>query len=204
MKSEIRCDQESKHGMRIFGLGFAFVAFAGLSALVAPLRAQAPASTKREPAKAKAAVGSARQTPATLAQLMKGILYPNSNVIFFAQGDNPADVPPAKDPATAVNPLASSYGKWEAVENSALAIEEAANLLTVPGRKCSNGVAVPVNNADWPKLVQGLRDAGIAAYKAAQSKNQDKILDAADVMTTACANCHDKYREKPTPADRCK
>jgi cytochrome c556 len=65
-------------------------------------------------------------------------------------------------------------------------------------------VAVPVNNADWPKLVQGLRDAGIAAYKAAQSKNQDKILDAADVMTTACANCHDKYREKPTPADRCK
>jgi cytochrome c556 len=204
MKSEIRCDQETHDWMRIFGLGLAFVAFGALSVVVAPLQAQAPASTKGGPAKAKAAAGSARQTPATLAQLMKGILYPNSNVIFFAQGDNPADVPPAKDPATAVNPLASSYGKWEAVENSALAIEEAANLLTVPGRKCSNGVAVPVNNPDWPKLVQGLRDAGNAAYKAAQSKNQDKILDAADVMTNACANCHDKYREKPTPAERCK
>jgi cytochrome c553 len=135
---------------------------------------------------------------------MKGILYPNSNVIFFAQADNPADVPQAKDPATSVNPLASSYGKWEAVENSSLALVEAANLLTVPGRKCSNGRAVPVANADWPKLVQGLRDAGMTAYKAAQAKNQDKILDAADVMTTACANCHDKYREKPTLADRCK
>lgn len=104
----------------------------------------------------------------------------------------------------AINPLASSYGKWEAVENASLAIVEAANLLTVPGRKCSNGLPVPVANADWPKLVQGLRDAGMAAYKAAQTKNQDKILDASDVMTTACANCHDKYREKPTPADRCK
>ena len=135
---------------------------------------------------------------------MKGILYPNSNVIFFAQAGNPADVPPAKDAATATDPLASSYGKWEAVENSALALTEAANLLTIPGRKCSNGRPVPVTNADWPKLVQGLRDAGMAAYKAAQSKNQDKMLDAADVMTTACANCHDKYREKPTLADRCK
>jgi len=204
MKSETGCDQKIKDWMRIFGLAFALAALAGLSGLVAPLRAQAPTPTKGGPAKAKTATASARQTPATLAQLMKGILYPNSNVIFFAQGDNPADVPPAKDPATAINPLASSYGKWEAVENSALAIEEAANLLTIPGRKCSNGVAVPVNNADWPRLVQGLRDAGIAAYKAAQSKNQDKILDAADVMTTACANCHDKYREKQNLADRCK
>jgi cytochrome c553 len=135
---------------------------------------------------------------------MKGILFPSSNVIFFAQGDNPNDVPQAKDPAMAINPLASSYGKWEAVENASLAIVEAANLLTVSGRKCSNGVAVPVANADWPKLVQGLRDAGMVAYKAAQSKNQEKILDAAEVMTTACANCHDKYREKPTPAGRCK
>jgi cytochrome c556 len=44
----------------------------------------------------------------------------------------------------------------------------------------------------------------MTAYKAAQSKDQDKILDAAEVMTNACSNCHDKYREKPTEADRCK
>ena len=141
---------------------------------------------------------------ANLAQVMRGILFPNSNVIFAAQNENPADVKPAADPSTATNPLASTYGKWEAVENSALALYEAANLLTVPGRKCANGRPVPLQNSDWPKLVQGLRDAGITVYKAAQSKNQDKIVDAADVMTTACANCHDKYREKPNLADRCK
>jgi len=174
----------------------------GIFILVGLSQAQTPAPAK---AKAKpASVAPASRNPATLAQLMKGILFPSSNVVFFAQADNPNDVPPAKDPATSVNPLASSYGKWEAVENAGLAITEAANLLTVPGRKCSNGRPVPVTNADWPKLVQGLRDAGMAAYKAAQSKDQDKILEASDVMTTACANCHDKYREKPTPADRCK
>jgi hypothetical protein len=140
---------------------------------------------------------------ATLGQLMKGILYPASNVIFAAQNDNPADVKPAKDPSAATDPLQSSYGKWEAVENSALALTEAANLLTLPGRKCSNGRDVPLKNADWAKFIQGLRDAGMVAYKAAQSKNQDKILMAADVMTTACGNCHDKYREKPKLADRC-
>lgn len=144
------------------------------------------------------------QIPATLAQLMKGILFPSSNVIFAAQSQNPADVPQAKDPSSATDPLASSYGKWEAVENGSLAIVEAANLLTVPGRKCSNGLAAPIKNADWPKLVQGLREAGMAAYQAAKSKNQDKILDASDVLTTACANCHEKYRDKPSLADRCR
>jgi hypothetical protein len=44
----------------------------------------------------------------------------------------------------------------------------------------------------------------MAAYKAAQSKNQDNVLMAADTLTTACMNRHDKYREKPGGiADRC-
>jgi len=156
------------------------------------------------PAPARPVAAPAMQVKADLRQLMRGILFPASNVIFAAQSENPADVPPAKDPSMATNPLASTYGKWEAVENSALALSEVANLLMLPGRKCANGLPVPIKNADWAKFVQGLRDAGTAAYAAAQSKNQDKIVDVADVMTTACANCHDKYREKPTLADRCK
>ena len=100
--------------------------------------------------------------------------------------------------------LASSYGKWEAVENSALAIAEVANLLTVPGRKCANGLDVPVGNADWAKFVQELREAGMTAYAAAQTRNQDKITDAAEVMTAACKHCHDSYRDKRKLTDRCK
>ncbi len=173
------------------------------SGISASLLAQSPAP-KPAPAPAKpAAPAPAMQVSANLRQLMRGTLFPSSNIIFAAQDQNPADVPQAKDPSTATNLLASAYGKWEAIENSALALSEVANLLMLPGRKCANGRAVPINNPDWPKLVQGLRDAGVTVYKAAQTKNQDKIVDAADVMTTACANCHDKYREKPNLADRC-
>jgi hypothetical protein len=161
-------------------------------------RAQAQA-----PAKGAAVTTPAPRVEANLAQLMRGTLYPESNVVFAAQDTNPADVPHAKDPSMATDPLASSYGKWDAVENNALAIAEVANLLTLPGRKCANGLDVPVGNPDWAKFVQGLREAGMTAYAAAQTKNQDKMTDAADVMTTACKNCHDKYREKKL-ADRCK
>jgi hypothetical protein len=136
--------------------------------------------------------------------MMRGILFPNANVVFAAQGADPAEIPQAADPALATDPLASTYGGWQAVENSGLALAEAANLLIIPGRQCANGRAAPVENADWVNFVQGLRDAGMTAFKAAQSKNQDSILEASDVVTTACANCHDKYREKPGgEADRC-
>jgi hypothetical protein len=183
--------------MKIRRVVAASLALTGLSILAGGSAAQTPAPG---PGRGR---GPAFEVYATLAQLMKGILFPSSNVVFAAQSNNPADVPPAKDPATAVNPLASSYGKWEAVENASLAMTEAANLLLLPGRKCTNGKSVPIGNADWPKFVQGLREAGLAAYKAARAKSQDGILDAADKLTTACGNCHDKYREKPNLADRC-
>jgi hypothetical protein len=178
--------------MRTCGAVCLLFTWAGAWTLTEPLQAQ---STQPK---------AAPQVSATLAQLMRGILYPASNIVFAAQGDDPAKFPPAKDQSAATDLLASSYGQWQAVENSAMALVEAANLLSLPGRKCSNGIAVPIGNADWPKLVQGLRDAGMTAYKAAQAKNQDKILDASDALTTACANCHDKYREKANLADRCK
>jgi hypothetical protein len=172
--------------------------FTMIASLAVPCGAQTRAGQR------PAAAAPTQHPVANLSQLMKGILYPASNVIFAAQSENPADVKPAADPAMATNPLASAYGKWQAVENSALAIVEAANLLTIPGRKCSNGLIVPFKNADWPKLVQGLRDAGMTVYKAAQSKSQDGIVAAAGDLTEACDSCHGKYREKPDIADRCK
>jgi hypothetical protein len=167
-------------------------------------RAQAPAPAGAKGAKAPSAAALKPEVDANLLQLMRGILFPNSNVIFFAQEDDPAKVPLAKDPSLSPNPLASTYGGWTAVEDSAKALSEAANLLILPGRKCANGLPVPINNPDWPKFVQGLREASAEAYKAAQSKNMDNILTAAGNMSTACSNCHDKWREKTNLADRCK
>jgi hypothetical protein len=174
-------------------------------AVLVLLIASAMSTSLMEHAQAQSpARGAAMTTPANLGQLMKGTLYPESNVVFAAQDVNPADVQHAKDPSMATDPLASQYGKWEAVENNALAIAEVANLLSLPGRKCANGLDVPVKNADWGKFVQGLRDAGMSAYMAAQAKNQDKMTDVAGELTAACQNCHVRYREKKNLADRCK
>ena len=94
--------------MRILTAVLGIVALVGVSQAQTPAPPKAAKSAAKSPAKSAAPAG---RNPATLAQLMKGILFPSSNVIFFAQGDNPNDVPPAKDPALAVNPLASAYGK---------------------------------------------------------------------------------------------
>jgi hypothetical protein len=166
------------------------------------LGATKSAQSGSTPSKQKEVAPSAH--PAMLVQLMRGTLFLHSNVVFASQGKNPEDTPPAKRPSASTDPLAGTYGKWEAVENSSLAIIETADLLTVPTRVCSNGRPVPTMNADWPKLVQGLRDAGWQSYQAAKLKDQDKMADAAEVLTTACGNCHVKYRDHDNLADRCK
>ena len=140
------------------------------------------------------------QVHGNLVQVMRGIVYPASNVIFFAQSTDPTAVKAEGDASTSPNPLSSSYGGWEAVSNAGIALAEAANLLIIPGRVCMNGKPAPIQNADWQMWVQGLREAGMTSYKAGQSKNMDEVLNAADVMSTACQNCHDKYREV---AERC-
>lgn len=145
------------------------------------------------------------QVETDMLQLMRGILYPASNVVFSAQSDNPADAKPAEgqDPAMSTDPLTSTFGGWQAVETAALALAESANLLLIPERTCSNGVPVPVGDPDWGKFVQALRDAGRQAYQAAQSRNQDKMIEVAETLSVACANCHRKWRERRL-ADRCK
>ena len=190
--------------MRVSKLFFTWFVGTGICAMVAFSQSQSPARGPAGRAAGAGAQASQNRVMANLLQLMRGTLFPASNVIFAAQGQDPAKVPPAKDPALATDPLANVYGQWQAVENAALAIGETANLLIIPGRKCSNGIDVPLKNPDWAKFVQELRDAALITYKAAQSKDQDKITDASGTLSEACAACHDKYREKKDLADRCK
>jgi hypothetical protein len=159
-----------------------------------PLTAQTP------PANA------AQEVHADLNQLMRGVLYPAANVVFFAQAENPGDVKPVpgQDPSMATDPLTSTFGGWQATENAALALAESANLLLVPGRICSNGVPVPIQDPAWATFVKQVRDAGMNAYKAAQAKDQQKMIDISEPLSAACAGCHRKWRDRKTPANRCK
>jgi len=153
-----------------------------------------PPSESAQPAPAPQANQSVKVV-GDLAQVMRGILFPNSNIIFDAQNTDPVEKAKKTE-----SQYGNAYGGWMEVENSAIALAEVANILSLPGRKCSNGKPVPIDQSDWPGFVQGLRDASEVTYKAALTKNQDTIVEAAGTLTEACAACHDKYREKP---ERC-
>ena len=147
-----------------------------------------------------------QQAHADLNQLMRGALYPAANVVFAAQVDDPEALKKAGggDPSMSTDPLTAAFGGWVAVENAALTLAESANLMTVPGRSCSNGVAVPVKDAAWAALVQQLREGGMKAYQAARAKDQDQMIEASDAVNASCEGCHRRWRNPRTRADRCK
>lgn len=164
--------------------------------LVSCTQAQPPAS---------APAASAVKPYGTLAQMMRGIPFPNSNIIFDTQSLDPgAEKKPGDTAGAGASAQYNSvYGGWQAVENAALALQETANLIMIPGRLCENGRPVPLDREDYRKFAAGLAEAGKVAYKAAQSKNLDAMLEAGGTVTDACSACHDVYREKPDLKDRC-
>lgn len=141
---------------------------------------------------------------ANLAQMMRGIPFTFSNIIFDAQSEDPGQPRlPAEVGGGATATFKNVYGGWQAVENSGLALAEAATLAMVPGRRCENGKPVPVDDAPYRKAAEGLAEAGRAAYQAAQSKSLDAMVEVSDTVSTACANCHEPYRDFDDPKDRC-
>ena len=147
---------------------------------------------------------------ANLAQLMRGILFPSSNLIFNVQGHDPGEKkddkpyePSANDNFSWAQWGAGIYSPWEIVDYAALSIADSAPLLLVPGRRCENGRPVPVDRDDWKKFTQDLIEVGKAAYKASQSRSQEAVSEVSNQLADACLQCHERYRDKPggTTAD---
>ena len=109
---------------------------------------------------AQAPAAQAPQIHGSLIQVMRGILFINSNIVYAAQSDDPATIEPDEFAATSPSALKSLYGKWMAVENAGIAMAEAANLLTIPGRRCSNGRPVPLQDPKWGEWVQACATQG--------------------------------------------
>ena len=159
----------------------------------------------RQPAPPVAAPAPFTPAPhANLAQMMRGIPFTFSNIIFDAQSEDPGrPLVPAEVGGGATATFRNVYGGWQEVENSALALAEAATLAMVPGRKCENGKPVPVDDATYRKAAEGLVEAGRAAFIAAQSRSLDAMVEVSDTVATACANCHEPYRDYDDPKNRC-
>ena len=54
---------------------------------------------------------------------------------------------------------------------------------------------------DWMKEAKLLADAGTAAYKAAQAKDNNALAALALALDTSCTTCHKQYRPNVFPKD---
>jgi cytochrome c2 len=137
-----------------------------------------------------------------LSQLMRGIMFPNSNIIFTVQTHDPAEKKKAGDAATSAGGFNWSmwgsdlYSGWEIVDYAGIALAESAPLMLTPGRRCENGKPVPVNDPDWIKFTKEMADVGRAAYRASQTRNQEKVSDISSDVADACFHCHSMFRDK--------
>ena len=108
---------------------------------------------------------------ATVKQLMKAIVIPSSDAVFKVAAEEP-----------------KNEEQWAAVQNSALALAEAGNLLMIGSRAKDRG--------EWRKQSQALLDLGSAAFKAAEAKDVDAVSKVSDEIYEVCEGCHNKYMEK--------
>ena len=169
------------------------------------------------PARAAAAqaAGSVKAYPplGNMAQLMRGIYFPNSNLLFTVQTRDPAAPQPKPTPEQEKQGFSvfdwgqGIYGGWQTIDNAAIAIADAGPLMLTPGIRCENGRLAPVNDPDWIKYTEDMIAVARQMYKLSQSRNQEAVSDATGDLSDSCAACHNAYREvrvrgqAPDPTD---
>ena len=116
-------------------------------------------------------------SPATMKQLMLDLIHPASNeiLLFVNRGAPKTDA------------------DWASVRRSALTIQEAGALLTMPGRAR--------DQADWAKDAKMLAEVGGAAYKAAQAKDLPALSQLTESLDASCTSCHKQFRPNVFPRE---
>ena len=166
------------------------------------------------PAAAQAA-GTVKAYPplGNMAQLMRGIYFPNSNLLFTVQTRDPAAPQPKPTPEQEKQGFSvfdwgqGIYGGWQTIDNAAIAIADAGPLMLTPGIRCENGRLAPVTEPDWIKYTEDMMAVARKMYKLSQSRNQEAVSDATGDLSDSCAACHNAYREvrvrgrAPDPTD---
>jgi len=149
------------------------------------------------PAKKGTAAPAANKPAGTLAQMMRGIYFPNANILFDVQSVDPATPPKEipKDDHRATVMFANIYTGWQVVENAAIALAESTPLFLTPGRLCQNGKPVPINQPDYRAAVENMRVQALKMLEVAKTKNLEAASDQTNEVAGACAQCHEVYRD---------
>lgn len=136
------------------------------------LRSALVAATVAVPsaAAAQSVAPQVSQVPvATMSELMAKIIYPASDAIFYITTRTPA-----------------SPAEWAVLEGQALMVAESANLLLMPAHLR--------DETRWPADARLMRDAGMAAFKAAKARDVQALDNLNDQLFQSCVTCHQHYR----------
>lgn len=135
----------------------------------------------------------------TLNQLMRGIFFPNSNMIFTVQEMEPEKMPPPP-PASRPDGLTVFdwgqliYTGWPVVENSAAALADASTLMLMPGLRCENGRLAPITEPDWIRFTERMISVARRTQRLAQTKDKEAVSEYTEDLSNACNACHAVYR----------
>ena len=152
--------------------------------------AEEPTTTAEEP-----------QPVGNLAELMRAINFPNSNILFDVQSADPEAIGEKQDGTSVSATFSGIYKGWQMVEQAAIALAEVETLVLMPGRLCENGKPVPSDQEDFQEWARALTAAGKETLEAARKKDREAVSDLTNSVVDACDLCHTKYRRYE---DRCR
>ena len=132
---------------------------------------------------------------------MRGVFFPNSNLLFTVQTRDPAAPVPPPDPAAKGAGFSvfewgqGIYTGWPVIENAAAALADASPWMLTPGLRCENGRLAPVTEPDWIRFTEQMVSVAKRGYRLAQTKNQEAVSEWTGDLSDACAACHSTYRD---------
>jgi hypothetical protein len=112
-----------------------------------------------------AADSASPQATTNLSEMMTRIVQPSSDAVFYV-----ARTPPQTDE------------DWRRLESQTLMLAESANLLLMPGYVQAQ--------EQWLRDSLLMRNAAVAAYKAAQTKDLAALEELNNALYESCENCH--------------
>src|SRR5688500_15529897 len=143
---------------------------------------------------------TSRAPTGTVNQLMRGVFFGSSNLIFSVQEVDPVSLPP-QPPASRPEGLTifdwgqSIYTGWPVVENAAAALADASLLMMQPGLRCENGRLAPVTEPDWIRFTDRMISVAKRTYRLAQTRDKEAVAEFTLDLSNACNACHLTYRD---------
>jgi hypothetical protein len=138
--------------------------------------------------------------PATLRQVMNGIIAPSSDAIFQA-------VATRSDERGITRRFPQTDAEWQRLKNHAEMLRDSIDLLVdrrrpiaMPGERTRDPELYPepeeiqalvdASRAEWDRFSRDMHDAVLSSLEAIEARNPDDLLLSTDRLNYTCERCH--------------